>query len=87
MACTHRFEFTNTSRETIEILGVEPSRGCVAAKIAQRRISSGEKGTITLDIKPTTQATGPHSWYAKVIYRDGQRQETVQAAFAGPGAS
>jgi hypothetical protein len=73
----HRFEFVNQGREPVEILSVEPSCGCVAVKLERRLFQPGERGAIAVDIKPTNQANGPHSWFAKVAYRVGQRQETA----------
>ena len=61
----------------MEIIGVEPSCGCVAVKLEQRRFQPGERGELILDIKPTVQASGAHAWFARVAYRAGERQGTV----------
>jgi Protein of unknown function (DUF1573) len=73
----HRFEFVNQGPETVEIVRVEPSCGCLAVKLDKRLFGPGERGGLSMDIRPTAQSTGPQSWFAKVVYRAGNRQETV----------
>ncbi len=74
---TQCFEFVNQGTEPVEIDHVEPSCGCLEVKLEKRRFQPGEKGELNLQIRPTTQATGPHTWFAKVVYRVGQREVTT----------
>jgi Protein of unknown function (DUF1573) len=71
VARSQRFEFVNQGPEPIEIIRVEPSCGCMAVKLDRRRFQPGEKGELTLEIRPTTQITGVQSWFAKVEYQTG----------------
>ena len=74
---SHRFEFVNQGSLPLDIVQVEPSCGCMAVNLPKRRFQPGEKGELTLDVKPTSQLNGPHTWFAKVHYRSGERASIV----------
>jgi len=73
----HRFEFVNDGTQPLEIQGIDPSCGCMVASLPRRRYQPGEKGVLTVNVKPSSQPQGAHTWFAKVRYRSGDREETA----------
>ena len=74
---SQRFEFFNQGSQPLDIVKVEPSCGCMAVNLPQRRFQPGEKGGLILNVKPTSQQSGPYTWFAKVHFRSGERESVV----------
>jgi hypothetical protein len=71
LAHKHVFSFRNQGTESLTILTVEPSCGCLAPRLENLAYRPGEKGTLVIEVKPASQPEGPHSWFATVRYRSG----------------
>lgn len=67
----HRFPLRNGGGETVEILDVRPSCGCLAPKLEKRRLRPGESGGLLLQVNTLTQPAGVHSWRVTLAYKSG----------------
>jgi Protein of unknown function (DUF1573) len=79
---SHRFTLVNNGTETIEILDLKPSCGCLTPRISQRVFAPGTHGILQLDVNTLTQASGPQSWRVTVRYREGQQEHEVALQLA-----
>jgi hypothetical protein len=66
---SQRFSFVNRGRETVEIIDVHPSCGCLTPKVDKRRLQPGETGTLLLELNTLTQPAGVNLWRVTIRYR------------------
>jgi len=94
-ALAHVFEFTNTGPDTVEIVDLRASCGCLTPHLDKRVYRAGEHGAIHLEVNTLTQPAGLQSWRLEVSYRadgkDGQaalrlRARMVQEIVVQPAA-
>jgi hypothetical protein len=78
----HRFALINSGTETIEILDVKPSCGCMAPKVNQRVFAPGARGALLLEINTLTQDAGLQSWRVTVRYREGHEEHELSLQMA-----
>jgi hypothetical protein len=71
---SHRFNFVNRGKETIEITDVRPSCGCLSPKVDKRRYAPGESGFLFLEVATLTQAPGPNAWKVKLITKTASNE-------------
>jgi hypothetical protein len=81
-ALSHRFAVVNDGKQTIEILDVTPSCGCLTPRVDQRVFAPGARGTIRLEINTLTQAAGLQSWSVTVRYREGHEDHELALQMA-----
>ncbi len=81
-ALTHRFALINNGTETIEILDIKPSCGCLTPRTDRRVYAPGARGNLLLEINTLTQAAGPQSWRATVRYREGREERELELQLA-----
>jgi Protein of unknown function (DUF1573) len=74
---THRFALVNNGTETVEILDIKPSCGCLTPRVTQRVFAPGERGVLLLEINTLTQDAGLQSWRATVRYREGHEDHEL----------
>jgi hypothetical protein len=66
-----RFAFVNEGPEAVEITDVRTSCGCLKSRFEQRAYQPGQSGTVVVEVHTLSQAPGPHTWTARVQYRQG----------------
>jgi hypothetical protein len=81
-ALSHRFALVNDGKQTIEILDVTPSCGCLTPRADRLVFAPGARGSIRLDINTLTQAAGPQSWSVTVRYREGHEDHELALQMA-----
>ena len=81
-ALSHRFVVVNNGNETIEILDVKPSCGCLAPRIDQRVLAPGARGALQVEVNTLTQDAGPQSWRVTVRYREGHTDHELDLRLA-----
>jgi len=64
------FTFSNGGSEKIEIEAVDRGCDCLTPRLDKRLLEPGGKATLLLDIRTLGHPDGPHSWTAKVRYRE-----------------
>lgn len=69
------FSLVNRGSETVEIVGVRPSCGCIRPEVRPLVYPPGQEGALLLEVNTLTQAAGPHAWTLQVVYRCGDREE------------
>jgi hypothetical protein len=74
---SHRFALVNDSKETVEILDVSTSCGCLTPRVDRRVLAPGARGNVLVEINTLTQAAGRQSWRATVRYREGQEEHEL----------
>ncbi|HLN28619.1 MAG TPA: DUF1573 domain-containing protein [Gemmataceae bacterium] len=67
----HHFTFVNQGPETVEILRVLGSCGCLKPNVAQTTYKPGEQGKVDLEVHTLSQAPGPHTWSVHLSYQCG----------------
>jgi hypothetical protein len=67
----HSFKFVNVGPESVEILEVRPSCGCLRPSLEQRSYPAGAAGAIPLEIQARGQSAGPHTWRLQLRYCAG----------------
>lgn len=67
-----RFNFTNTSGQTIQIVDIQSTCGCTAAEMAKRSYAPGESGTVEATFTYGTR-TGAQHKAVTVVTDDGNR--------------
>jgi len=80
-----KFAFTNRGSQTVEVLEVRSSCGCLTPKLEPRVYRPGEEGALRVEINTLTHPTGPHSWVIHVRYRS-QEEMSIQEAQVYLGA-
>ena len=78
------FRFTNTSSQTVHLLGVQTSCGCTVATPAKREYAPGEKGVLPVTHDPRGR-TGTHAYRITVQTDEGGRHAddlTLQVVIA-----
>jgi hypothetical protein len=70
-ALSHKFTFVNRGPNEVEITDIQSTCGCITPRLAVRRYSRGEHGSITVEINSLSPAPGPHSWVVKLFCREG----------------
>lgn len=83
MPVPFRFAFENKGDEVIEISGVQVSCGCLKPKAATRTFRPGAKGELLLEINPLSQSAGPHTWTAKIVYREKSEIKDLTLRISG----
>jgi hypothetical protein len=64
----HVFRIVNRGSETIEVLDVRSSCGCLSPKLDKRLIASGEEAILPVDVNTLRQGDGPHTWQIHIRY-------------------
>jgi len=79
---SHRFALVNNGTETVEILDIQPSCGCLTPRVTRRVFAPGERGLVLLVMNAWSQDAGLQSWRASVRYREGHEDHelTLQVA-------
>ena len=67
----HHFTFVNQGPETVEILRVLGSCGCLKPNVARTTYKPGEQGKVDLEVHTLSQAPGPHTWSVHLSYQCG----------------
>lgn len=80
---SHRFELTNASAESIEILDLQRGCGCLAPRLDHRVIPAGGKVNLSIELRTLGQSDGPHAWSLQVQYRIGQDTKTLPLTLRG----
>src|SRR5262245_14184670 len=70
-AFSRRFALSNDGSETVQILDIRTSCGCMKPRWEKRLYQPGEQGEIPVDVNTLTQPPGPHNWPLIVTYRSG----------------
>ena len=74
----HRFTFTNSGPDAVEIIETRPTCGCSTSSLEKRSYQPGESGTLVLEINTLSQPAGNNTWGVHVHYRVGeQMRETL----------
>lgn len=69
---THKFSFTNTTKETILLTNVKPSCGCTAANYTKTPIKPGEKGIV----EATFDANSPGNFQKTITVSTNEQGTT-----------
>jgi hypothetical protein len=77
------FELRNAGAETIELLDLERSCGCVEPKWRQRTLAAGAKTSIQIELRTLGQTEGARTWPAQIIYRDAGAMRKTPIAIRG----
>lgn len=70
-----RFAFRNVSSQTLKILELKPSCGCLNPRLEKKEFAPGEGGEFFLRVRAANEKPGPHEYTCQVIYDDGQPRE------------
>jgi hypothetical protein len=81
-ALSHRFALVNDSKETVEILDVSASCGCLTPRVDRRILAPGARGNVLVEINTLSQPAGRQSWRATVRYREGQEEHELPLQLA-----
>ncbi len=79
---SHRFALVNNGGETLEILDVQASCGCMTPRVDRRVFAPGGRGVLILEINTLTQPAGPQSWRVTIHYREGQEEKELALQLA-----
>ncbi len=71
------FTLVNRGAEAVEVVGVRPSCGCIRPEVRPLLYPPGQEGALLLEINTLTQAAGPHAWTLQLIYRCGEKEESL----------
>ncbi len=71
------FEFENRSERIVHIRRLRPSCSCSAANVTKMIFQPGEKGQITLDVKPKLDQIGTQ-YYILVVEYDGEQPRQIE---------
>jgi hypothetical protein len=71
ISLSHRFSFVNRGSDMVEVTDVRPSCGCLAPKLAHRRLQPGDSGELLLEINTLTQPAGANNWRVTIRYTSG----------------
>src|SRR5688572_18465937 len=71
------FELVNRGTESVEILDIQQSCGCLAPRLEKRLLEPGEKTKLVAELRTLGQADGPHAWNLTVRYRDRAGVKTM----------
>lgn len=72
------FAFTNDGAESIKILEVRSTCGCLAPRVDKQEIAPGERGEVLVEVNTLSQPAGHHNWATRVRYQvNGTARETV----------
>ena len=71
------FTLVNRGAAPLEVVGVRPSCGCIRPEVRPLVYAPGQEGCLLLEVNTLTQPAGPHAWTLQVVYRCGQREETL----------
>lgn len=64
------FAFANHGKDSVDIIDVVPSCGCLKPRIDKKHIRPGEESAVVLRIQPAGETAGPKEYFADVIYSD-----------------
>src|SRR5439155_26047203 len=70
-ALAHEFIFENSGPQTVSILEVRATCGCLKPTLAQSSFRAGERGSVRLEVNTLSQAPGAHTWTVFVKYQTG----------------
>lgn len=75
------FDFFNNSDRPIKITSLDPSCGCLAPQLYDRKelYGPGEHGRFYVSVKTANESPGPKEYTVKVSYNDGQPKERMVA--------
>src|SRR5260370_8895064 len=79
---SHRFALVNNGAETIEILDMNLSCGCLTPLATQRIFAPGARGALLLEINTLTQDAGLQSWRVAIRYREGHEEHELALQMA-----
>ena len=80
----HTFVLTNVSKETLELVKVGRSCGCVVAEPDERSIPPA--GTLSLDATLTMANQGTQTQHIQLVFKDGRRQQLTLVGSAREAA-
>ena len=72
-----RFVFVNRGDQTVKIVNVKPSCGCLSPRLKKRIWEPGERGELILPVQTPNQKPGPHEYTLTVQYEDPELRETM----------
>ena len=77
---TQRYEFVNEGPESVQIVNVRASCGCMKPDLNQRSFGPGEQGSLVVEVNTLSQPPGPNTWLVQVSYDAGgsQRDAVLQ---------
>jgi hypothetical protein len=78
----HRFAFVNDGPQAVEITDIVPSCGCMTPRFEQRIYRPGETGSVLLEVHTLSQPPGPHTWNARLKYRNGSALQQIVLQFS-----
>jgi hypothetical protein len=73
----HRFTLSNRGSEPVEITSVNSSCGCLAPKLENRTLQSGESSELVLEVNTLTQPAGLHSWRITLHYKSVEAEQDL----------
>jgi hypothetical protein len=79
---SHRFALVNNGPETVELLDISTSCGCLTPRVDRRVLPPGARGSVLLEINTLTQDAGLQSWRATVRYRQGHEDHELELQLA-----
>jgi len=74
---SHHFSLTNKGSETIEIVEVRPSCGCLAPKLEQHLLQPGQTTELRLEVNTLTQPAGVNNWRITLRYKEGETEKEL----------
>lgn len=70
-----RFAFRNIGSQTLKVLKLEPSCGCLSPRLDKKEFEPGEGGEFYLRVRAANEKPGLHEYTCKLKYDDGQERE------------
>ncbi|OYW22830.1 MAG: hypothetical protein B7Z55_04185, partial [Planctomycetales bacterium 12-60-4] len=70
------FVFENRGQQTVDILEVVPSCGCLQPQLSTRKLAPGETGAVIVRMQPANELPGRKEYYADIRYTDPLPRET-----------
>ena len=70
-----KFRFRNRGGETVKLLDVRPSCGCLQPLVSGKEFAPGEDGQIIVRMRPANESPGKKEYFADVKYTDPEPRE------------
>jgi len=79
----HEFAFFNSGPESVEIVEIQASCGCLRPDLETRLYNPGTGSKLRIEVNTLTQDAGPHSWRTVVRCRQGEANHETELVLTG----